>query len=168
MSETYTVIMMGKVADGQVMDEVKARVAKMFKLDGAQLDKMFSGKAVAVRRGVDRQQADKICAALLNAGAVAKVKADIPAADQQAQELQASPQPESLSREPESAPEPAAVSTDTEDFTPDIECPRCGHEQAFTTQCGLCKMDLTLHIKRLQRKERVRAHRRELMAHAAG
>lgn len=178
MSDTYTVVMTGKIADGKNQEEVKAKVADLFKVGGEQLDKIFSGKPVAVRRGVELKQADKICAALLNAGAVAKVKADQPSQSQAAN----TPEPQQSQAVKNVAEEPAAVArthgqTDTAaaavtetagDLPSDLECPRCGHVQPFTKQCGLCKMDLTLHIQRLRRKEQRRAYRREQMAHATG
>lgn len=175
MSESYSVVMTGKVADGQDLDQVKANVGKLFRIGEDQLKRMFSGKPVAVRKGISLDQADKICAALLKAGAEAKVRSENKlksAAKPQSTKPSAVPQP--VAEPEQSAPvavaeAPAAPRTKPEavkpavagDFTPDLECPRCGHEQAFTTQCGLCKMDLTLHIQRLRRREKARAVRRE-------
>ena len=45
-----------------------------------------------------------------------------------------------------------------------ITCPRCAHEQPFATACGLCKMDLTLHIRRLLRRDRARKVRMQHQA----
>lgn len=179
MSDSYSVVMTGKVAEGQDPEQVKANVGKLFRIDEQQLNRMFAGKPVAVRKGISREQADKICAALMKAGAEAKVrsvkprtaqpdvtpqpaaiKAVAPATEASAEPKVASPKTASPKAAAET-PKPAAAKSAGGDFTPDLECPRCGHEQAFTTQCGLCKMDLTLHIQRLRRKEKARAFRRE-------
>lgn len=173
MSELFSVVMTGKIADGRNRDEVKASVAKLFKLNSAQLEKMFSGKPVAVRRDIDRLQADKICAALLQAGAEAKVKARVATATKP----QAAPAPKAAASKPAAvakpaaAPKPGAAAKAKPAAKPaaparaadqgTIECPRCGHEQPFTTQCGLCKMDLTLHIQRLEKREKARQVRRQ-------
>lgn len=174
MSDSYSVVMTGKVAEGQNPEQVKANVGKLFRIDEQQLNRMFAGKPVAVRKGISREQADKICAALMKAGAEAKVRsvkprAAQPDAAQQPPAVKAVAPARSAPAEPKAAspktaaetPKSAAAKAAGGDFTPDLECPRCGHEQAFTTQCGLCKMDLTLHIQRLRRKEKARAFRRE-------
>lgn len=166
MSESYSVVMTGKVAAGQDLAQVKANVGKLFKLGSQQLDKMFTGKPVAVRKGISREQADKICAALMKAGAEAKVRSNLqtasaPAPEQPAQKPKASVKVVAGTDAAPAASKKPAAAADTSGFRPDLECPRCGHEQAFTRQCGLCKMDLTLHIQRLERKEKVRAFRRK-------
>lgn len=197
MAESFSVVMTGKVAEGQDLAAVKSNVAKLFKLGDAQLEKMFSGKAVAVRKGIDRQQADRICAALLKAGAEARVKTDsLPAAKKPAATPKpATPKPATQksasvtaiagnskpaaaakAKAESAAPAPATASTPAktaagkarlaavDGFKPDLECPRCGHEQSFSHQCEMCKMDLTLHIQRLERKEKARQARRAQQA----
>ena len=42
MAETYSVVMTGKLAEGMETEQVKAKVAKMFKLGETQLEKLFS------------------------------------------------------------------------------------------------------------------------------
>lgn len=164
MSELFSVVMTGKIADGKDRDEVKASVARLFKLNSAQLEKMFSGKPVAVRRDIDRLQADKICAALLQAGAEAKVKARVAAAAKPkappAPKAAAAPKPQAVASA-KSAAKPAASTPAQAADKGTIECPRCGHAQPFATQCGLCKMDLTLHIQRLEKREKARQYRRQ-------
>ena len=175
MSETYSVVMTGRIADGMELGQVKANVAKLFKLGDEQLEKLFSGKPVAVRRGVDRQQADKICAALTKAGAVAAVKSNRPLAPVEAPAaVQAKPSEQAepaAKAEPAVKPVPAttaataasdeAVAPSEEGLPAELDCPRCGHHQPLAKACSLCKMDLTLHLQRVKRREQVRALRRQ-------
>lgn len=169
MAESFSVVMTGKVAEGQELAVVKANVAKLFKLGDAQLEKMFSGQPVAVRKGIDRQQADRICAALLKAGAEARVKTDsLPEAKKAAVQKPApvaavASKPTASADAAASQAKPAAGKarlTAVASAKPDLECPRCGHEQSFSHQCEMCRMDLTLHIQRLERKEKARQARR--------
>lgn len=176
MAETYSVVMTGKVADGMALEQVRANVGKLFKLGDEQLDKLFSGKPVAVRRNLDQQKAEKLCAALTKAGAVARIKSNRPlAAAQQpaakkpaskpaasepadvAPEAKAAPAPEPAA----AAPTPVATAKPAANAPAELECPRCGHEQRYAKACSLCKMDLTLHLQRLERRERVRAMRKK-------
>lgn len=36
-----------------------------------------------------------------------------------------------------------------------VTCPRCGHEQPRADSCGACRMDLRLHLQRLEKRARV-------------
>ena len=144
MSETDSVVVTGKAIEGFSEQQMKAGVGKLFKLSAEQLEKVFSGKPVALRRGIEKEQALKICAALTKVGAVAAVKVSRPPAAKT------------------QAIEPAKVKpTAVANVGPDICCPRCGHEQPFVTACGLCKMDLALHIQRLKRKQQAREFRQK-------
>ncbi len=154
MSETYSVVMTGKIADGFEMDQVKASVGGLFKLNNDQLNKMFSGKPVAIRRGLDKQQALKLRAVLTKAGALAVVKVMRPAG-----EAKSSTPKQAVAASPDVAP--VATNNEQEAPAPEICCPRCGHQQPFATACSLCKMDLNLHIQRLRRKERARQARNQ-------
>ncbi len=181
MADTYSVVLTGKLAEGRTLEQVKANVGKLFKLETAQIDKLLCGKPMGVRRGISREQADKICKALTKAGAVAAVKADRPLAQAETGSASSANKAAPARRKPaqagqakaKTAPadadaaqpaprrEAEAAATGGESFTPDLECPRCGHQQAFAKACKQCKMDLTLHIQRLKRREKVRANRRK-------
>lgn len=152
MSNSFSVVVTGKVVDGFELGQVKANVGKLFKLTEAQIDKMFAGKPVAIRRGIDKEQAIKLRSALAKAGALATVKTSRPPAAKASEAAAA-------------AAEPSASTA----FTPDICCPRCGHEQSFTSACGLCKMDFTLQIQRLKRRAEAKAIRqKQTKSQAAG
>lgn len=151
MSASYSVAVTGKIVDGFELAQVKASVSKLFKLNGEQVEKIFSGKPVVIRRAVEKEQAVKLRSALVKVGALAVVKE---AATQ------------TVAEKPQQTVTAAPAAVVKEGFRPDIHCPRCGHQQSFVTACGLCKMDLTLHIQRLKRKERARANRLKARAQA--
>jgi hypothetical protein len=152
-SETYSVVVTGKIAEGFELSQVKANVGKLFKLEGNQVEKLFSGKPVAVRRGVEKGQALKLRSALAKVGALAAVKVARVKASEEAAPVQSAIQ--------KSVTVEAPVVAQGDQNPAEINCPRCGHEQAFATACGSCKMDLTLHFQRLKRKEEMRAFRRQ-------
>ncbi|ARN74190.1 hypothetical protein [Oceanicoccus sagamiensis] len=162
-SESYSVVVTGKIAEGFELSQVKGNVGKLFKLDDAKVEKLFAGKPVAIRRGVEKGQALKLRAALAKAGAIAAVKvARSKAVEEQAVQTvdeTATVEAPVVSSNIEIS---AGTSVETSVQTPtEITCPRCGHEQAFATACSSCKMDLTLHLQRLKRKEEMRAFRRQ-------
>jgi hypothetical protein len=144
MSGAYSVVVNGEIADGFDLAQVKKTVAAQFKLSDAQIEKVFSGKPVSIRRGIDKEQALKLSAALAKAGAVAAVK-------RAAVKPPAPEKPTSAANNKNVLPVSAA----------DISCPRCGHTQSFSQACSMCKMDFALHIKRLARKEKMREFRQQ-------
>jgi hypothetical protein len=144
-AQGYSVVMTGKVHEGHEVAQVKANVSKLFKIGSEQVEKMFVGKPVAIRRGVEKKQAEKLLSALTKAGVVAIIKGAALAVNQGKKQ-----------------PSPVAKPATAAPITSTIVCPRCAHEQNFMTACELCKMDFTLHIKRLEKKEQVRSHRRAM------
>lgn len=175
MAETYSVVVTGDILDGFDLGQVKANVGKLFKLSDEKIEKLFAGKPVAIQRGVDKEKAIKVRSALTKAGAASVVKLNksikAKAETEQAKVAQPSAikkpiRAASVAQKPaEKVSEPVkAVKTAEQPTTSDggenIECPRCGHDQPFVTACGKCKMNLSLHIQRLQRKAKVQALRR--------
>ena len=75
MEQLYDIYFAGKLAEGFEEAQVRANLAKLFKLGDAGLDKLFSGKPQAIKRGVDKPGAVKYKTAMARAGAVAVVKA---------------------------------------------------------------------------------------------
>lgn len=164
MTQQYSVVFTGKIADGFSREQVEANIARIFKLRPEQTSVLFGGKPVALKRGVDKEEAMKIRAALAKAGALGVIKGgegEVSAAS--AAPVPAAPQAERAQPTAErsnSAAEAAKPSaTDAS-----IECPRCGHQQRFSKACGRCRMDLSLHIQRLERRARVMAVRRGNLA----
>ncbi|MFA7555239.1 MAG: hypothetical protein WCY88_13390 [Spongiibacteraceae bacterium] len=183
MSDAYSVVVTGKVASGFELAQVKNNVGKLFKLKEEQLEKLFSGKPVAIRRDLEKGQALKMRAALAKAGALAAVTISKPAITKnqptktpithQAPVSKASA-PKAVSAKP--APVVAATSSpaaaqakrgaaaatlnnNTQALRELISCPRCGHEQSYSDNCSMCQVDLRLQHKRLKRKQQLQAFR---------
>ena len=72
--ELYEVAFSGVIIEGADIEQVKARVAAMFKADAAKLAHLFSGKRVVIKKNIDQATANKYKAALTNAGADCEVK----------------------------------------------------------------------------------------------
>ena len=72
--ELFEVAFSGQIRDGAELDEVKAKVGKMFKADDAKIAHMFSGKRVVIKKSLDREAAAKYANAFKNAGARGEVR----------------------------------------------------------------------------------------------
>lgn len=82
----YQVIFEGKLTGERPLDEVKRNLAALFKMKAEQVDALFSGKPVVIKRDIDQATALKYQAAFKKAGAVCTVTADMP--ENTAQRLQ--------------------------------------------------------------------------------
>ncbi len=72
--ELFEVAFSGNISEGANLDEVKARVGKMFKADDAKIAQMFSGKRIVIKRNLDKAAAVRYANAFKKAGAVCEVK----------------------------------------------------------------------------------------------
>ncbi len=72
--QLFEVAFAGEIADGANLDDVKARVGKMFNADGDKLATLFSGKRIVIKKNIDQATATKYRTALNRAGAVCEVK----------------------------------------------------------------------------------------------
>lgn len=72
--ELFEVAFSGQIRDGAELNEVKAKVGKMFKADEAKIAHMFSGKRVVIKKNLDKEAAAKYANAFKNAGARCEVR----------------------------------------------------------------------------------------------
>ena len=72
--ELFEVAFSGQVSEGANVDEVKAKVGKMFNADAAKLEQLFSGKRIVIKKNIDQATAHKYKIALNRAGAECEVK----------------------------------------------------------------------------------------------
>ena len=72
--QLFEVAFAGEIADDANLDDVKAKVGKMFNADGDKLAMLFSGKRVVIKKNIDQATAAKYRTALNRAGAVCEVK----------------------------------------------------------------------------------------------
>ncbi|ACL02082.1 PBS lyase HEAT domain protein repeat-containing protein [Desulfatibacillum aliphaticivorans] len=67
----YNVLYKGELIEGKTPDEVKQGIAKLYKVDVSKVEGFFSGKPRVVKKGVNRETAEKMVAAFQRAGAKA-------------------------------------------------------------------------------------------------
>ena len=72
--ETYDVYFSGQIMKDRDPAEVKSRIGALFKLQGAKLDALFSGSPVAIKKGIDMDQAVKYRVAFRDAGALVEIR----------------------------------------------------------------------------------------------
>ena len=82
MSELrYSVIFRGDLVAGYTAADVKANMARLFKAGPETIDKLFSGRPLAIKKGLAQPQAEQLQATLAKIGAQSALKAegDVPA-----------------------------------------------------------------------------------------
>jgi hypothetical protein len=72
--ETYNVYFSGQIMKDRDPAEVRSRIGKLFKLDGAKLGRLFSGQPVAIKKGLDMEQATKYRVVFREAGALVDIR----------------------------------------------------------------------------------------------
>ena len=72
-AELFDVLFRGEIQAGRDIKQVRQRVGAVFKLDEAQLERLFSGQTPYLKRNTDITSADKILCAMEHAGAIAEV-----------------------------------------------------------------------------------------------
>jgi len=75
--QLYEVAFSGQINEGADLDDVKAKVAKMFNADEAKLALLFSGKRVVIKKNIDQATAAKYQSALGRAGAQSEISPPI-------------------------------------------------------------------------------------------
>ena len=75
MDAQYDIYFAGEVIEGHDPTAVRAALGKLFKADEATLDKLFSGRLLAIKRGCDEATALKYKQAMERAGATAVIRA---------------------------------------------------------------------------------------------
>lgn len=68
-SEKFDLVFSGQVLPKQDVGQVKANMAALFKVSAAQIDALFSGKAVVLKRNLDLTAANRYRVAIKKAGA---------------------------------------------------------------------------------------------------
>lgn len=67
--ERFDLVFRGDIVLGQPLGEVKQRLQQLLKTDAAKIEKLFSGRPVALKRGLDRATGEKYQKVLHKAGA---------------------------------------------------------------------------------------------------
>lgn len=78
MRDRYSVVFDGRIMPGKDAAMVKERLRSALKTDDQGLARLFSGTAVTVRKGIDRQTAETYRDAFAQAGALCDIRPDDP------------------------------------------------------------------------------------------
>jgi uncharacterized RDD family membrane protein YckC len=78
MSQLYTIVFSGKVAEGCSEDEVKAKLAESFGMPLDKVGRIFSGQPVVIKRGLNREEAEKYQQMFSDAGAISAIRPEAP------------------------------------------------------------------------------------------
>jgi hypothetical protein len=116
----YNVVFKGEFSLEHDIDDVKKKLAQLFKLKPATVESLFSGKTIVVRKGVDELTARKFQKAAEGCGAIFELEP--------VEEAPAAPSEPSNLQPTATSPGGAAL----------IKCPSCGFEQSRSTTCLQC------------------------------
>lgn len=115
---TFAVVFTGQVVEGADVEQVKASLARLFKVELARVASMFSGKPTAIKTGLDEATARKYQEVLRQAGALCQVidmaavrKPAAPAATPTAPRIPAPPTPPTKPAVQPTAPAPVLNAT---------------------------------------------------------
>ena len=94
MAETrYDVIFRGEIAAGHTVEDVKEKLAALYKGDHAKSETMFGGKTVVIKRNLDHQKALEMQAMLkARSGAICELRPITPAAPDPAETAPQTPE----------------------------------------------------------------------------
>lgn len=173
MTQQFKVIISGRTLSGAPLETVRAEVGRAFRLEGAQLAQMLSGKAVIVSRQAPAEKAEQLLAKLqaLDLEArlepLAEVAVPVPVAPEPVVALApktvvsdelfdlpppvATPTPVAKPPVPavsaSVAPAPTMASGEPA-IAPDAEmlCPKCGEGQPRRTLCRRCGTDMPRYL----------------------
>ncbi|AMX01893.1 hypothetical protein [Microbulbifer thermotolerans] len=94
---TFSLIFRGDLVPGFTVADVKANFARLFKAGPGAVEKLFSGRPVAIKKGLSKAQAEQLQATLAKVGAQTALKAEgggeTPAAPAPREETQPQPAP---------------------------------------------------------------------------
>ncbi len=106
--DKFDIVFRGDIAVGQSLPQVKQRLAALFKRDAAQIDALFTGMPVPLKKNVDHASAEKYQKVLMQAGALVEIRpaGTLKPAAARARPAAAAPKPES---KPKPISEPKAT-----------------------------------------------------------
>jgi len=73
-TETYDLVFRGELVKGVELDVAKRNIGQLFKIDGAKVEKLFSGSATVLKKGLNFEAASRYRVAIKKAGARVDLK----------------------------------------------------------------------------------------------
>lgn len=73
--QIFQVVFRGQIAPDNRLEAVKANLARLFKTDAARIERLFTGQAVVLKKGLGREEGERYCALLHKAGALCELVA---------------------------------------------------------------------------------------------
>ena len=155
--DLYKLIFSGDLLPGHEPAEVRQRLIGALRVPPEKADRLFSGKPVVIKRGLDHDKAQAYRRKLASMGVGIKVEADQPAAPPPTPPVEATPTPPPLAQSaaelaleplapapdaapPEAIPAPAPAPAVAE--VEEMNCPECGKRQPKRTLCMHCGVDM--------------------------
>jgi hypothetical protein len=108
----YRIIFAGKIKEGEDLSQVKARMASLFKVDAAVIEKVFRDAPTMIQRNLTRENALKYKEAVEKNGALCRIEKEI-----------------SISTPPPPVPEPVQPSPRESGPQPQLYTPTAAHKQ---------------------------------------
>ena len=129
-------------------EAIKKKLASIYKGDVSKVEVFFKGRAVVVKKGVDRETAQKFCDLFTKAGTVCRVvrQGQMPAGGS-AGRSQAAPKaaPKTAPKAVQTAAPKAAPK---KRFQNPMTCPNCGHKQEKSDSCLKCGVVVEKFLKK--------------------
>jgi hypothetical protein len=72
--QLFDVVFRGDIVSGHNINDVKSRLAQLFKVDAAKIEALFTGGAIPLKRNLDQSTAEKYKATLTKAGAQVQIR----------------------------------------------------------------------------------------------
>lgn len=137
MSDPVRLVYAGEILEGFEADAVKRAVGERLKLEGAQLDRLFTGKKVVVRREIERAKAEKMVARFQRHGASFRIEPIKAGASEgtPSQPVPLAPPPET----PDVGGDTVADRNNPRtQVLEEVMCEACGQIQYLAERCELC------------------------------
>lgn len=159
---TYRVVFSGQPLPGFDRDTAIANFARLLKRSPEQAAGAFAGKPLTLKKGVGKEEAEKVCAALERSGLSVRVEAELSMALELSPEMEAAgaPPPKPVVNTPPPPSVPAIKSTVAlelvrdegehveEASKPPMTCPACGQVQPKHVICEKCGIVIAKFLQR--------------------
>jgi hypothetical protein len=153
---TWQVLFKGELVPGFEAAAVRASVARLLRVDGRKISQLFSGRTVVVGNRLEEHEAIELQQRLFEVGARCRVKERV---------AESAPAGGRFLDHDVARMEQKPDQTLRDITAAWIDCPRCGHFQLETTNCGRCGVEMALAaIERLREDRLIEKKIRELRA----